>query len=54
MGDTAVVPKTSMKFKNASEPSPATSEKYKAEQGEGKPFGRKGSPEIREYRYDYG
>lgn len=31
-----------MKLKNASEPSPATSVMYKAEQAEGKPFGQKG------------
>lgn len=40
--EAAVVQKTSMKFKNASEPSPTTSVNYKAEQAEGKPFRQKG------------
>lgn len=39
--DAVVVQKTSVKFKNASEPSPTTSVNYKAEQAEGKPFRQK-------------
>lgn len=50
-GDAAVGQKTSIKLRNAGEPSPAASVKYKAEQAGGKPLGQKGEEvkKLREY-----